>query len=215
MVANFSDQVLPIFPEDARLRSNVLVCLLSCLFLSQSDHSTEFRRGTAGNLNDKLHSAIHAVFRHLCTSKSQVSCSSLSQSFFPVTRTVSSSALASSSSEWSLPWCLSGNPGARVCSTLVVSFSSRGSFPTSLLCTSQRLAQMLDSISSIRGISKMQLLWRPPLPPCVLESPVFSTCYSAFRAAPMVIGTPIFKTAGQVFKRLGGFVDVSLLLGRC
>ena len=33
MVANFSDQVLPCFTEAARLRSDMLVCLFSCLFL--------------------------------------------------------------------------------------------------------------------------------------------------------------------------------------
>ena len=62
-VANFSDQILPFFAEDARLRSDMLVCLLSCLSLLLSDNSTEFCQCTLGNLNDKLHSSIHAVFR--------------------------------------------------------------------------------------------------------------------------------------------------------
>ena len=48
------------FLSDARLRSNTLVCLLSC---RQSDQSTELCRGTIGNLNDKLQSSYHAVFR--------------------------------------------------------------------------------------------------------------------------------------------------------
>ena len=31
VIANFSNQVLPCFAEDARLRGNMPVCLLSCL----------------------------------------------------------------------------------------------------------------------------------------------------------------------------------------
>ena len=41
------------FFEDERPRSHRLVCLLSCLLLLQSVKSTEFCRGTAGNLNHK------------------------------------------------------------------------------------------------------------------------------------------------------------------
>ena len=40
----------------------IFVCFLACLLLLQSDHSTEFRRGTIGSLNENLHSSIHAVF---------------------------------------------------------------------------------------------------------------------------------------------------------
>ena len=36
------------------MRSNMLVCLLSYLFLLLSDHSTELCRGALGNLNEKL-----------------------------------------------------------------------------------------------------------------------------------------------------------------
>ena len=48
------------------MRGREVTCryaIFSALLLLQSDHSTEFCRGTAGNLNDELHSFIHAVFR--------------------------------------------------------------------------------------------------------------------------------------------------------
>ena len=57
--SNFSDQVLPCFSGDARPRNNMLVGRLSCLFLLQSVHSTEFCPGTTGNLNDKLITFVH------------------------------------------------------------------------------------------------------------------------------------------------------------
>ena len=59
----FPDQVPPCFSEDARPRCNMLVYILSCLFLLQSDHSTNFCRGSVGNLNYNLHSSVLAVFR--------------------------------------------------------------------------------------------------------------------------------------------------------
>ena len=65
MAANFSDRVPLCFLADARLRSHMLVCLLSCLFFLQSEHSTDFRRGTVGDSNDKLRSSIFAVFEHV------------------------------------------------------------------------------------------------------------------------------------------------------
>ena len=47
------NQIPLCFLADARLRRTMLVCLLVCLFLMQSDHSTEFCRVTVGNMNDK------------------------------------------------------------------------------------------------------------------------------------------------------------------
>ena len=61
--ADFSDRVPLCFLTDARQRSNLLVCLLSCPFLPQSSHSAELRRGTVATLNDKLHSSVLAVLR--------------------------------------------------------------------------------------------------------------------------------------------------------
>ena len=51
------------FVADARLGSIMRVCLVCCLFLLQSDHSTELWRGSAGSLHDNLQSSIRAAFR--------------------------------------------------------------------------------------------------------------------------------------------------------
>ena len=48
---------------DAQPRSDMPVSLLSCMFLLQSNNSTELCRGTVGNSNDSLHSSILPVFR--------------------------------------------------------------------------------------------------------------------------------------------------------
>ena len=71
----FSDQVLPCFSEDARPRSNMLVCLISCVSRVQSDHSTEFCRGTAVKLNDKLLSSNDAEFQSIMFLKNSSSIS--------------------------------------------------------------------------------------------------------------------------------------------
>ena len=55
--------LLPFILADAPSRSDMLVRLLSCMFLLQSDHSIALCRDTAGNLNDNVHSSILAVFR--------------------------------------------------------------------------------------------------------------------------------------------------------
>ena len=53
VIPNFSDRTQLCVLADARLKSSRPVCLICCLFLLQSVHSTEVCRGSAGNLNDK------------------------------------------------------------------------------------------------------------------------------------------------------------------
>ena len=63
MAANFSDRVPLCFLADARLRSNMLFCPSVLPVPPAIRPFTELCRGTVGNLNDKLHSSILAVFR--------------------------------------------------------------------------------------------------------------------------------------------------------
>ena len=64
VAASFSDPgTALLWLRMPRLPSDMPVWLPSCLFLLQSVHSTDFCQSTVGNLNDKLHSSILAVFR--------------------------------------------------------------------------------------------------------------------------------------------------------
>ena len=60
---NFSDRAPLCFLAEARLRSNMTVCLIFCLFLLKSDHPTGLCRGAAGNLNVWRSLSIRAAFR--------------------------------------------------------------------------------------------------------------------------------------------------------
>ena len=52
VASNFCDQVLPCASKDARPRSNMRASFVPATL--QSDHSTEFCRDTAKDLNDKI-----------------------------------------------------------------------------------------------------------------------------------------------------------------